>query len=338
MLKVDRVPLIARLTLRVTLLLGVLVALVMFPAHAQTTSTGSGQAFPTRPLRILVPLTPGGNMDTVSRGLAQKFVDAFGQNVIVDNRPGAGSQIALEILSAAPPDGHTLMMSSLTPVLHPLLYKSRFDLLRDFTPVSQVVSQGYVLTVHPGVPAKSPQEFVQHLRANPGKLNFMSTGVGSPIHLTAELFQAATGTRMVHVPYKGAAYQDIVSGLIQVGFPTVNSVLPHLQAGRLRSLAVTTPRRMPVLPDLPTLDEAGVKGVVVMNWYGLIAPGRTPKAVAERISKETASAIHSPELKKRLAAESSDPVGSSPADFTALIRAEHEQWGRLIKQAGIRGE
>ena len=327
MLKVDRETLIARLTLGVTLLLGMLVVL---PAHAQT--------FPSRPVRILVPLTPGGNMDTVARGLAQKLGDAFGQNVIVDNRPGAGSQIALEILAAAPPDGHTLMMSSLTPVLHPLLYKSRFDLLRDFTPVSQVVSQGYVLTIHPAVPAKSPLELVQHLRANPGKLNFMSTGVGSPIHLTGELFQVATGTRMVHVPYKGAAYQDIVSGLIQVGFPTVNSVLPHLQAGRLRALAVTPPKRMPVLPDLPTLDEAGVKGMVVMNWYGLIAPGRTPKAVTERISKETASAMHSPELKKRLAAESSEPVGSSPSDFTAHIRAEHEQWSRLIKQAGIRGE
>ena len=183
-----------------------------------------------------------------------------------------------------------------------------------------------------------PPELVQHLRANPGKLNFMSTGVGSPIHLTGELFQVATGTRMVHVPYKGAAYQDIVSGLIQVGFPTVTSVLSHLHAGRLRALAVTSPKRMSVLPDLPTLEEAGVKGVVVMNWYGLIAPGRTPTAVTERVSKEAASAIHSPELKKRLVAESSEPVGSSPSAFSAHIRAEHAQWSRVIKQAGIRGE
>ena len=323
----DRETTIVRLALGVTILLQLIFAL---PAQAQ--------AFPARPVRILVPLTPGGNMDGVTRALAQKLGDAFGQNVVVHNRPGAGSQIALEILAAAPPDGNTLMMSSLTPVLHPLLYKSRFDLLRDFAPVTQVMSQGYVLTVHPGVPAKSALELVQHLRANPGKLNFMSTGVGSPIHLTGELFQVATGTRMVHVPYKGAAYQDIVSGFIQVGFPTVTSVLPHLQAGRLRALAVTTPRRMPVLPDLPTLDEAGVKGVVVMNWYGLIAPARTPGGVVERISKDTANAMHSPELKKRLAAESSEPVGNSPAAFAAHIRAEHEQWSRVIKQAGIRGE
>jgi tripartite-type tricarboxylate transporter receptor subunit TctC len=318
---------IAARTLALTLVLG---PLGLAAAHAQT--------FPSRPVRILVPLTPGGNMDGVTRGLAQKLGEAFGQNVVVDNRPGAGSQVALDILAAAPPDGHTLMMSSLTPVLHPLLYKSRFDLLRDFTPVSQVVSQGYVLAINPGVPAKSPLEFVQHLRANPGKLNFMSTGVGSPIHLTGELFQAATGTRMVHVPYKGAAYQDIVSGLIQVGFPTVTSVLSHLQAGRLRALAVTAPKRMPVLPDLPTLDEAGVKGVIVMNWYGLVAPRGTPTAVVDRISKETAKAVHSPELKRRLMAESTEPVGSSPADFTAHIRAEHEQWSRVIKQAGIRGQ
>jgi tripartite-type tricarboxylate transporter receptor subunit TctC len=322
-------------TLRLALLFG---TLVFLPSHAQTASTSSGQAFPTRPIRILVPLTSGGNMDTMTRGLAQKLGDAFGQNVIVDNRPGAGSQIALEILAAAAPDGHTLMMSSLTPVTHPLLYKSRFDLLRDFEPVSQVASQGYVLAVHPAVPAKSVPELVQHLRANPGKLNFMSTGVGSPIHLTGELFQAATGTRMLHVPYKGAAYQDLASGLIQVGFPTVASMLPYLQSGRLRPLAVTTPKRMPVLPDLPTFAEAGVKGMVVVNWYGLIAPGRTPNAVSERIAKETKTAMHSPEMARRLAAESSEPVGSSPSEFVAHIRAEHEQWSRVIRQAGIRGE
>ena len=329
MLRIDCANLTAGLILGMTLFL---VALALIPAPAQ------GQTFPARAVRIIVPLTPGGNMDTVARALSQKLGDAFGQNVVVDNRPGAGSQIALEILAAAPPDGHTLMMTSLTPVLHPLLYKSRFDLLRDFTPVAQVASQGYVLAIHPGVPAKSPAEFVQHLRANPGKLNFMSTGVGSPIHLTGELFQVATGTRMLHVPYKGAAYQDIVSGLIQVGFPTVTSVLSHLQAGRLRALAVTSPKRMSVLPDLPTLTESGVKGVVVMNWYGLIAPARLPKALTDRLSKATADALHSPELTKRLAADSTEPVGSSPAEFAAHIRAEREQWSRVIKQAGIRGE
>jgi tripartite-type tricarboxylate transporter receptor subunit TctC len=262
------------------------------------------------------------------------------QTVVVDNRPGAGSAIALEILSSSAPDGHTLMMSSLTPVIHPLLYKSRFDLARDFAAVSQVTAQGYVLTIHPSIPAKSVLEFAQYLKANPSKLNFSSSGIGSPIHMAGELFQVATGTKMIHVPYKGmgAAYTDMIGGRIQVGFPTIISSIPHVQAGRLRALAVTPAKRVAAMPDMPTFAEAGVKGVVVVNWYGLIAPTRTPKPVIERIAKETHTAMHSPDVIKRLAAEGSDPVGSSPAEFAAHIRAEQELWSRVIKQAGIRGE
>ena len=319
----------ARTCTTAILLLGML---VMLPAHAQT--------FPNRPMRIIVPLSPGGGMDAVARGLAQKLGDALGQTVVVDNRPGAGSAIALEILSAAVPDGHTLMMHSTTPIIHPLLYKARFDLLRDFAPVSQVTQQGYVLTIHPSIPAKSVLEFVQYLKANPGKLNFASSGIGSPIHMAGELFQIATGTKMIHIPYKGmgAAYTDMVGGRIEVGFPTIISSTPHVQAGRLRPLAVTPAKRVPAVPDIPTFAEAGVKGVVVVNWYGLIAPKATPKPVIDRIAKEVASAMRSPDVQKRLAAEGSEPVGSSPAEFAAHVRAEHEQWSRVIKQAGIKGE
>jgi tripartite-type tricarboxylate transporter receptor subunit TctC len=307
---------------------------------APLTQALHAQNFPNRPIRIVVPLSPGGGMDAVARGLAQKLSDSIGQTVVVENRPGAGSTIALEILAAAQPDGHTLMMSSLTPIIHPLLYASRFNIARDFTPVAQVTAQGYVLTVHPSVPAKSVSELVQYLKANPGKLNFSSSGIGSPIHMAGELFQIATGTRMVHVPYKGlgAAYTDMVGGRIEVGFPTVISSVPHLQAGRLRPLAVTTAKRISTVPDIPTFSEAGVKGVVVVNWYGLLAPAKTPPAIVERISKETARAMHSPEVVKRLAAEGSEPVGSSPREFAAHVRAESEQWARVIKQAGIRGE
>jgi tripartite-type tricarboxylate transporter receptor subunit TctC len=291
-------------------------------------------------MRIIVPLSAGGGMDAVSRGLAQKLGDAVGQTVVVDNRPGAGSHVALEILSSAPPDGHTLMMLSLTPVIHPLLYGSRFNLARDFAPVSQVTQQGYVLTVHPSIPAKSVLELVQHLKANPGKLNFSSSGIGSPIHMSGELFQIATGTKMIHIPYKGmgAAYTDMIGGRIQVGFPTIISSIPHVQAGRLRSLAVTSAKRVAAVPDVPTFAEAGVKGVVVVNWYGLVAPLRTPKPVIDRIAKETHTAMHSPEVMKRLAAEGSEPVGSSAAEFAAHIRSEQELWARVIKQAGIKGE
>ena len=316
-------------SMRFALLLGLLAAL---PSHAQN--------FPTHPVRILVPLSAGGGMDAVARGLAQKLGDAFGQTVVVDNRPGAGSTVALEILSSAAPDGHTMMMASTTPIIHPLLYKSRFDLARDFAPVSQVTAQGYVLTIHPGIPAKSVLELVQHLKANAGKLNFSSSGIGSPIHMAGELFQIATGTKMIHIPYKGmgAAYTDMVSGRVQIGFPTIISSTPHIQAGRLRPLAVTTAKRVAAVSDIPTFAEAGVKGVVVVNWYGLVAPLRTPKPVIDRIAKETHTAMHSPEIAKRLAAEGSEPVGSSPSEFGAHIRAEQALWSRVIKQAGIRGE
>jgi len=309
-----------------------LAALAHLPSHAQN--------YPSRPVRVLVPLAAGGGMDTVTRGLAQKLGDVFGQSFVVDNRPGAGSQISLEILAAAAPDGHTLMMLSATTVVHPILYKSRFDIVRDFTPVSQVSAQGYVLVVHPSVPAKSAMELVQYLRAYPGKLNYGSSGVGSPIHMSGELFQIATGTRMIHIPFKGmgAAYSDLIGGHVQLSFPTIISSIPHINAGRLRALAVTTPSRVAALPDIPTLAEAGVPGVVVINWYGLIAPAGTPKTVIDQLAAETAKAMQSPDMVKRLIAEGSTAVGSSPQEFAAHIRAEHELWAGVIKQAGIRGE
>lgn len=320
---------------RRTCMMGLVLAfalLVLQPSHAQN--------YPNRPVRILVPLAAGGGMDTIGRGLALKLADTFGQSFVVDNRPGAGSQIALEILAAAAPDGHTLMMLSATTVIHPILYKSRFDILRDFAPVSQVSAQGYVLVVHPSIPAKSATELVQYMRANPGKLNYGTSGIGSPIHMCGELFQIATGTRMTHIPFKGmgAAYTDLIGGQVQLSFPTIISSIPHINAGRLRALAVTSSTRVPALPDMPTLAEAGVPGVVVVNWYGLIAPAKTPKNIIARLSSETAKAMQSPDVMKRLVAEGSAAVGSSPQEFAAHLKAEHELWERVIKQAGIRGE
>jgi tripartite-type tricarboxylate transporter receptor subunit TctC len=312
--------------------LAVLFALCALSAHAQ--------GYPSRPLRVLVPLAPGGGMDAVTRSLALSLSDSLGQSVVVDNRPGAGSQVALEILADAAPDGHTLMMLSATTVIYPLLYKSRFDIVRDFAPVSQVTAQGYALVVHPSLPAKSVLELVKHARANPGKLNYSSSGIGSPIHMTTELFQIATGTQMVHVPYKGmgAAYADLVGGRIDLSFATIISSQVHVRSGRLRALAVTPGKRATALPDTPTLAEAGVPGVVVVNWYGLIAPKGTPKAALDRVAAETIKAVQAPELQKRLVADGSEGVGTRPADFTAHIRAESDQWRRVIKQAGIRGQ
>ena len=310
--------------------------LMLSSLHAQAAKPEP--AYPTRPVRILVPLTAGGNMNGITRALGQRLSETFDQQFIIDNRPGAGNQVAFDVLSNAAPDGYTLMTTSLTSVIHPMLYKARFDVLRDFVPVSQVSSQGYVMVVNNAVPVHSVSELVQHLKTNPGKLSFMSTGIGSPIHLTGELFQVATGTRMLHVPYKGAAYGDIVSNFVQIGFPTVVSLLPFLQGNRLRPLATTTPRRVAALPDVPTFAEGGVKGVVVQNWYGIIAPKGMPAPLVERLSKEISSAMHSPEVNKRLTADSSEAVGSSPTEFAAHIRAEKARWGPLIKQTGIRPE
>lgn len=299
----------------------------------------AAQTYPSRPVRILVPLAAGGGMDTVTRSLALSLTDSFGQTVVVDNRPGAGSNVSLEILSGAAPDGHTLMMLSATTVIYPLLYGSKYDIVRDFVPVSQVTAQGYVLVVHPSLPAKSVPELVKYIQANPGKLNYSSSGIGSPIHMSTELFQIATKTRMVHIPYKGmgAAYADLVGGRINLSFATIISSQPHVKAGRLRALAVTPGKRAPAMPDVPTLTETGVK-VVVVNFYGLVAPKGTPKAVTERVASETIKAVRSPDMMKRLVADGSEGVGSKPAEFARVIKAEHEQWAKVIKTAGIKGQ
>ena len=301
----------------------------------------SAQAqYPSRPVRILVPLAAGGGMDAVTRSLALSLTDSLGQTVVVDNRPGAGSNVSLEILSDAAPDGHTLMMLSATTVVYPLLYKSRFDIVRDFAPVSQVTAQGYVLVVHPSLPAKTALEFVKYAKANPGKLNYASSGIGSPIHMSTELFQVATGTQLMHIPYKGmgAAYADLVGGRINFSFATIISSQPHIRSGRLRALAVTPPKRAPALPDVPTLGEAGVPGVVVVNWYGLIAPKGTPKAITDRVANETIKAVKSPEMVKRLIADGSEGVGTTSAEFARHVRDEQVMWSKVIKQAGIKGQ
>jgi len=291
-------------------------------------------------MRILVAAAAGGSIDVTARALAQRLGERLEQNVVVDNRPGAGSLAGLEMLAAAVPDRNTLMLLSATTVIYPLLYKSRFDIAHDFVPVSQVSAQGYVLVIHPKIPAKSVQDLVQYLRANPNTLNFGSSGIGSAIHMSGELFQQATGTRMTHIPFKGMspAIADLMSGNVPITFLTTITSVPHIEAGRLRALAVTTPRRLAPLPDIPVFAEAGVNGVVVVNWYGLFAPPNTPTRVVDRISSETSRVMKSPAMAARLAADGSEAVGSSPAELVALVRAEQQLWAKVIKQAGIRGQ
>ena len=304
-----------------------------------TLSLSHAQDFPSKPVRVLVPSAPGGGMDTVARSLAHKLSANLGQPFIVDDRPGAGSVVALQVLAAAEPRGYTLLLISGTTVVHPILYKSQFEILRDFAPVSQVTAQGYVLAVHPSIPVKSATEFVQYLRANPGKLNYASAGIGTLLHMSGELFQIATGTRMEHIPFKGtgAAIADLVAGRVQVSFPTIISSQVHINAGRLRALAVTPAKRVAAMPDTPTFEEAGVPGVVIVNWYGLIAPRLTPKSVIDRIAGEITKAVRSPDMIKGLASDGSEAVGGTPQEFSDRIRADQIQWTNVIKQAGIRG-
>jgi tripartite-type tricarboxylate transporter receptor subunit TctC len=298
------------------------------------------QSYPGRPVRVIIPLPPGGAMDAVVRGMTQKLGENLGHNFIIDNRPGAGGAVALETAMAAAPDGHTLAAIGATTIVFPLLYKARFDVLRDFEPVAQMTAQGYVLTVHPSLPVKSVAELIPLLKAQPGKFNYASSGLGGPMHLSGELFMQATGTRITHVPYKGMgiAYADLLSGSVEIGFPTLVSSAAHLRAGRLRALAVTTPKRVPSHPDLPTMAEAGAPGMVVLNWYGLVAPASTPRAVVDNLNRGIVAAVRHPDMAKRLAADGSEAVGSTPAEFRSVIAADRDKWARLIQERGIRGQ
>ena len=246
--------------------------------------------------------------------------------------------MTLDILSSSAPDGHTLMMIGGSTVVYPILYQSRFDMRSDVAAVAQVTAQGYVLIVQPSLQVKSVPEFIQYLKANPDKVNYSSSGIGSPLHMSGELFKIATGTRMTHIPYKGMApaYADLVGGQVQASFPTIVSSFVYISSGRLRALAVTTPQRVPALPTMPTFAETGVQGMVVVNWYGLIAPLKTPQAIINRVAAATSKVMRSPDMMKSLLADGSEAVGSAPAEFAAHIKSEHEQWSRVVKAAGIR--
>lgn len=308
---------------------------MVVPAHGQP----AAKAYPTRPVRTLVPLPPGGSMDTIVRSLSVRLTDAFGQSFVVDNRPGAGSLVALDILSTSAPDGHTLMCVGGTTVVYPLLYKSRYDVARDFAAVAQMTAHGYVLVIHPSLPANTVAEFVQYLKANPDKINYSSSGIGSPLHLSGELFKLATATRMTHVPYKGTApaYTDLLAGQVHASFPTIISSLAHIRSGRLRALAVTMSKRAQALPNAPTFDEAGVKGMVVVNWYGLVAPQKTPQPIIDRLATEINRAVRSSEMTKSLIADGAEAATGSPAELAAHIRSETERWTRVVQSVGLKG-
>ena len=315
--------------------LTLLAAAATFDTAAQT---ASGQTYPTRPVRVIVSVAPGGGTDTVGRSLAQKMTERLGQQFIIDNRPGGGGSVAVELTARAAPDGHTLLFSSSTFVTNQLLYKVNYDTMRDLAPVSLASENPYVYAVNAGVPAKTLQQFIALAKSKPRGFNYASPGKGSLVHLTAELVSASAGIEMVHIPYKGMAlaFPDIISGQVHVAISSALTMLPHLRGGRVHALGVTSRARMTALPDVPTIAESGFPSFEVTQWYGMMAPAGTPLPIRLTVQREMTRALQLPEVGARLSAEGAEPVGNTPDEFAARLRDEFARWAKTIKAAGIK--
>ena len=298
------------------------------------------QTFPSKPIRIVVPFTPGGPNDILARMIGQRYTAVWGQQTLVDNRPGGGTVIGTDIVAKAPADGHTLLMVSTSHAANPsLMPKLPFDTLRDFVSVGQAVSSPNVLVVHPSVPARNTRELLDIAKARPGQITFASGGSGAATHLAGELLKIMGGVEMTHIPYKGAgpATIDLISGQVTWMFGTILPTIPHVRAGKLRALAVSGKKRAEVLPEVPTVAEH-VPGFEASSWYGVFAPAGTPAEVIIKLNQEMARALTPVEVRQRLAAEGTEVVAGNPEDFMLLFRAEAAKWARVIKQAGIRLE
>src|SRR6476661_2787696 len=290
----------------------------------------AAQAYPTRPIRIVVAYTPAGATDILARVIGQKMNEAWGQPVVIENRPGANGNIGTEYAAKAAPDGHTFLMTTAGPHgINPSLYrKLGYDAVRDFTAVSLVALVPNILVVNNALPAKSVKELIAYAKANPGKLSYGSPGAGSTAHLSMELFKSMTGADLVHVPYKGSAgvLTDVMGGQIAATMDNMPAYLPQVKAGKIRALAVSPAKRSPAVPDLPTVAEAAVPGYASSAWFGLVAPAATPKPVIAKLSAETARILQVPDVKARLADLGAEPIGSTPEQFGAHIRTEIEKW------------
>jgi len=297
------------------------------------------QSYPVKPIRLIVPSSPGGGTDITGRIVAQKLTELLGQQVVVDNRAGAGTRIGNEIVAKSPPDGYTLLMGLSTLAIIPAIYASvPYDALKDFAPISQVVSVPNVLVVHPSLPARSVKELIALGKSRPRDLVAGSAGTGTSPHLSLELFKSMAGIDMVHVPYKGSGpgLVALVSGEVAVFFPSAPSATPHIKANRIRPLGVTTATRSEALPDVPSIAEAGLPGYEATQWFGVLAPAGTPQAIVDRLHKEIVTALKSPDVVKQFSAQSAQIVASSPEQFAAYIRAETQKWAKVVKAAGIK--
>jgi tripartite-type tricarboxylate transporter receptor subunit TctC len=300
----------------------------------------SAQTYPAKPIRIVVPFPPGGATDILARDVAQKLSEAWGQQVIVDNRPGAGGNIGSELVAHSAPDGYTLEMGTVgTHAINASLYaRMPYDHVKDFAPVILVAGVPNVLVVNPAVPANSVAELIAYAKANPGKLNFASSGNGTSIHLSGELFKVMAGVQMTHIPYKGSApaMQDLLGGQVQLMFDNLPPSLPQIKAGKVRALAVTSLTRAPALPDVPTVAEAGLPGFEASSWFGILAPAGTPPAIVARLNAEIAKWLATPEAKEKLSKQGANAAGGTPEDFAKHIAAETAKWAKVVKDSGAK--
>jgi tripartite-type tricarboxylate transporter receptor subunit TctC len=299
---------------------------------------GWAQAYPTRPVRLVVPFPPGQASDTVARLVGQSLSERLGQTVVIENRTGAGGNIGAEAVVRASPDGYTLLLSSLTNAVNATLYKTlNFNFIRDTTPVASIGGGPYLVVVHPSVPAQTVAEFIAYAKANPRKMNMGSSGSGSVSHVFGELFKATVGIELVHVPYRGGYLSDLVAGRVQVVFGTISTCVQHVRSGALRALAVTTATRSNELPDVPAVIET-VPGYEASQWYGITAPTGTPTEATQRLSKEINAVLADANLKARLSTVGVDPISMTSAEFESFIAAETEKWGKVVQAADIKAE
>ena len=300
----------------------------------------AAQQYPSKPVRIIVPFAPGGGSDFTARLMAQKLTERYGQSFIVENRAGAGGNLGAELALKAPPDGYTLLLISASYTVNPSVYKLSFDPIKDIAPVIQISGGPYVVAVHPSVPAKTLAEFVNYARAQPEKLAYGSSGNGSVMHVSTAYFLDSAKIKVLHVPYKGTgpALQDTLGGQVQLIFGAVPTTLPHVKAGKLRGLAVTTQKRIAAAPELPTIAESGYPDYEVTNWHGLVAPRGVPREIIEQLNRDINSMLGSEDFKKVLANDGLEPAGGPSSRFAEVLARETARWAKVVQQAGIKAE
>ena len=319
----------------VSWLCGVLAAACACAVGAQT------QNYPTRPIRLVIGYAPGGTGDAVGRPVAQKLGELLGQTVVVENRGGAGGVAGAASVAQAAPDGYSLLLSStgaFTISLH--LTRLPYDPLNDFTPITQLVTNQFVMCLHPSLPATSVKQFIALAHARPGQLNYGSAGTGGVSHLSGELFSSMTGVKMTHVPYRGSGPMtvDLLAGQVDLAFPAIASLVPLIKSGRVRALAVTGARRSFALPDLPTMNEAGIPGYEASAFWGLVAPAKTPRDIVQKINSAAHEALKAKDLREVWITQGNEPVSNTPEHFAAMMKAEAAKWGKILKASGIKGE